>query len=38
MPYGRIQEFYSQVMGLKISHGGIAGSLQRFTGKAKPLY
>jgi hypothetical protein len=38
MPYGRIQEFYSQVMGLKISQGGIAGSLQRFTGKAMPLY
>lgn len=38
MPFGRIQEFYSKVMGLKISQGGIVGLLQRFTGKALPLY
>jgi len=38
MPFGRIQEFYSRVMGLEISQGGIVGLLQRFTGKALPIY
>lgn len=38
MPFARIQEFYSKVMGLKISQGGIVGLLQRFTGKALPMY
>ncbi|CAN5361884.1 hypothetical protein BH09BAC6_BH09BAC6_01060 [soil metagenome] len=38
MPYNRIREFYSQIMGLDISQGGIVGLLQRFTGKALPIY
>jgi transposase len=38
MPFGRIQEFYSRIMGLEISQGGIAGLLQRFTAKALPVY
>ncbi len=38
MPFGRIQEFYSKIMGLEISLGGIAGILQRFTTKALPMY
>jgi len=38
MPYNRIQEFYSQIMGLEISQGGIVGLLQRFTSKALPMY
>lgn len=38
MPFGRIQEFYSKIMGLEISQGGIAGMLQRFTTKALPMY
>jgi hypothetical protein len=38
MPFGRIQEFYGKIMGLEISQGGIAGLLQRFTGKALPMY
>ncbi|MGF7079652.1 IS66 family transposase [Mucilaginibacter sp. UYCu711] len=38
MPFGRIQEFYSKVMGLEISQGGIVGLLQRFTAKALPMY
>lgn len=38
MPYNRIQEFYSQLMGLNISQGGIGCLLQRFTGKALPMY
>lgn len=38
MPFGRIQEFYSKIMGLNISQGGIVGLLQRFTGKALPMY
>lgn len=38
MPYNRIQEFYSQIMGLEISQGGVVGLLQRFTGKALPVY
>lgn len=38
MPFGRIQEFYSKIMGLEISQGGIAGLLQRFTTKALPMY
>jgi transposase len=38
MPYNRIQEFYSQLMGLGISQGGIGCLLQRFTGKALPMY
>jgi transposase len=38
MPFGRIQEFYSKIMGLEISQGGIAGLLQRFTAKALPMY
>lgn len=38
MPFGRIQEFYSKIMGLEISQGGIVGLLQRFTGRALPVY
>ena len=38
MPFGRIQEFYSKVMGVEISQGGIVGLLQRFTAKALPMY
>lgn len=38
MPYNRIQEFHSQLMGLNISQGGIGCLLQRFTGKALPMY
>ena len=38
MPYNRIQEFYSQIMGLDISQGGIGCLLQRFTSKALPVY
>lgn len=38
MPYNRIQEFYSQIMGLEISQGGVVGLLQRFTGKSLPVY
>jgi transposase len=38
MPFARIQEFYSKIMGLEISQGGIAGLLQRFTAKALPMY
>lgn len=38
MPFGRIQEFYSKIMNLEISQGGIAGLLQRFTAKALPMY
>jgi transposase len=38
MPFGRIQEFYSKIMGLEISRGGIVGLLQRFTCKALPMY
>lgn len=38
MPFGRIQEFYSKIMGLEISQGGIVGLLQRFTTKALPAY
>jgi len=38
MPFGRIQEMYSKIMGLNISQGGIVGLLQRFTGKALPMY
>jgi transposase len=38
MPFGRMQEFYSQIMGLDISQGSIVSLLQRFTGKALPVY
>lgn len=38
MPFARIQEFYSKLMGLEISQGGIVGLLQRFTTKALPMY
>jgi transposase len=38
MPFGRIQEFYSKILNLEISQGGIVGLLQRFTGKALPVY
>ena len=38
MPFGRIQEFYSKVMGLELSQGGVAGMLQRFAAKALPMY
>jgi transposase len=38
MPFGRIQEFYSKIMGLEISLGGIVGLLHRFTAKALPVY
>jgi transposase len=38
IPYNKIQEYYSQIMGLEISQGGIVGLLQRFTTKAIPMY
>jgi len=38
MPFGRMQEFYSKIMDLEISQGGIAGLLRRFTAKALPVY
>ena len=38
MPYGRIQEFFGQIMGLKISQGGIVGLMDRFTEKSLPMY
>lgn len=38
LPFARIQEFYAQAMGLKISQGSIASSLQRFAAKAMPMY
>lgn len=38
MPYGRIQEFYSQILGLSISQGGIVGLMDRFTEKSLPVY
>jgi transposase len=38
LPYQRMQEFFSDVMNLSISQGGIASILQRFTQKSTPFY
>lgn len=38
MPYGRMQEFLKDIMGLPISTGGIANILQRMANKATPFY
>lgn len=38
MPYGRMQEFLKDVMGLPLSTGGIFNILQRMAKKAMPVY
>lgn len=38
MPYNRIKEFYSQVMGLDMSQGCMVGLMDRFTEKSLPFY
>jgi transposase len=38
VPFPRMQEFFSDVMNLSISEGGIAHILQRFAQKSTPLY
>jgi transposase len=38
LPYNRMKEFLSDVMGLPVSEGGINTILQRFTKKALPVY
>lgn len=38
LPFQRMQEFFSDVMNLSISQGGIASILQRFTQKSTPFY
>lgn len=38
LPYGRMQEFLKDVMGLPVSTGGIHNILQRMTKKAMPFY
>ncbi len=38
MPYGRMQEFLKDVMGLPLSTGGIYNILQRMAKKATPVY
>ena len=38
LPYGRMQEFLKDVMGLPVSTGGINNILQRLTKKAMPFY
>ena len=38
LPYQRMKEFFSDVMNLPISQGGIASILQRFTQKSTPFY
>jgi transposase len=38
LPYGRMQEFLKDVMGLSVSTGGINNILQRLVKKAMPFY
>ncbi len=38
LPYGRMQEFLKDVMGLPVSTGGINNILQRLAKKAMPFY
>lgn len=38
LPYGRMQEFLKDVMGLPVSTGGIYNILQRLAKKAMPFY
>jgi transposase len=38
LPYARTKEFLNDVMGLRISTGGINNILQRFAKKALPMY
>ncbi len=38
VPYGRMQEFLKDVMGLPVSTGGIFNILQRMAKKATPVY
>lgn len=38
LPYGRMQEFLKDVMGLSVSTGGINNILQRLAKKAMPFY
>jgi transposase len=38
LPYGRMQEFLKDVMGLPVSTGGIHNILQRLAKKAAPFY
>lgn len=38
VPYGRMQEFLKDVMGLTLSTGGIYNILQRMAKKATPMY
>lgn len=38
LPFNRMKEFFSDVMGLPVSEGGIHHILQRFTQKALPVY
>lgn len=38
LPYGRMQEFLKDVMGLPVSTGGINNILQRLAKKATPFY
>lgn len=38
LPYGRMQEFLKDVMGLPVSTGGIHNILQRLTKKTMPFY
>ena len=38
IPYNRMKEFFNDVIGLRISEGGIGHILQRFTGKASGRY
>jgi transposase len=38
LPFNRMKEFFSDVMGLPVSDGGIYHILQRFTQKSLPVY
>src|SRR5690606_21452874 len=38
LPFNRMKEFFSDVMGLPISEGGIYNVLQRFAKKTLPVY
>ncbi len=38
LPFNRMKEFFSDVMGLPVSEGGISHILERFTQKALPVY
>jgi len=38
LPFNRMKEFFSDVLGLPVSEGGIHNILQRFTKKALPFY